>query len=164
MVNGSILNQRLEKFQSALREAGLRATPQRLEIFRIVASSEEHPGAEEILKKLHKRHPMVSLDTVYRTLWMLADLGLIRTVDPRREHIRFDANLSHHHHFTCLRCGGIRDFESPKLDEIPIPGEARVHGQPVSLHVEVRGICNACLKNEPQQRIQANKEAIKQGE
>ena len=65
--------------------------------------------------------PTVSLDTVYRTLWMLNDLGLITTLGPRRGSVRFDANLGTHHHYVCVRCGLTRDFESAELDELRIP-------------------------------------------
>jgi len=117
-------------------------------IFRIVASTEEHPGAEEIYRQLHSSYPNVSLDTVYRSLWLLADLGLISTVGPRRESVRFDANSDRHHHFTCVRCGLIRDFQNTELGELDLPTEAAVFGRLDSLHVEIRGVCSACLQAE----------------
>ena len=65
--------------------------------------------------------PTVSLDTVYRTLWMLHDLGLVSTLGPKRESVRFDANLAQHHHCVCVRCGLARDFESADLDALRVP-------------------------------------------
>jgi len=63
----------------------------------------------------------VSLDTVYRTLWMLNDLQLIATLGPRRESVRFDANLEPHHHYICVRCGLAKDFESGELNALASP-------------------------------------------
>jgi Fur family transcriptional regulator, peroxide stress response regulator len=88
--------------------------------------------------------PTVSLDTVYRTLWMLNDLGLVTTLGPRRESMRFDANLAPHHHYLCVRCGLARDFESAELNALSIPGAARQFGEVASVHIEVRGLCKRC--------------------
>ena len=117
----SEIERRIERFKAAAREAGVKLTHQRLEIFREVASSLEHPDAETVFRCVQARMPTVSLDTVYRTLWMLNDLGLVTTLGPRRESVRFDANLEHHHHYVCVRCGLARDFESAELDALRVP-------------------------------------------
>jgi Fur family peroxide stress response transcriptional regulator len=83
---------------------------------------------------------------VPRTLWRLNDLGLITTRCPRRESVRFDANLAQHHHYVCTRCGLTRDFESPVLDAIRIPAAVRDLGSVVTTQVEVRGLCATCAK------------------
>ena len=62
--------------------------------------------------------PTVSLDTVYRTLWKLRDLGLVKTLGPNRDAVRFDANLEGHHHYVCVRCGLVRDFDSEELSVV----------------------------------------------
>ena len=145
-VAGEELENRLGRFQAAAREKGIKLTHQRLEIFREVAASLEHPDAEAIHKALHPRLPTVSLDTVYRTLWLLNDLGLVATLGPRRESVRFDANTKPHHHYICVRCGLARDFESDELSRIPVPESVRCFGSVVSKHVEVRGVCEKCAK------------------
>ena len=91
---------RLRHLEVVAREAGLKITHQRLEIFRELAGTEEHPDAETIFRAVQLRMPTVSLDTVYRTLWMLHDLGLVKTLGPQRHGVRFDANLDRHHHFS----------------------------------------------------------------
>jgi hypothetical protein len=65
--------------------------------------------------------PTISLDTVYKTLWLLNDLSLVGTLGAPREGTRFDANLSPHHHFVCVRCGLTLDFYSDELDELKLP-------------------------------------------
>lgn len=140
------LARRVESFQYAARKAGVKLTPQRLAIFREVASSLEHPDAEAVFRAVRRRMPTVSLDTVYRTLWTLSELGVIAALGPRRESVRFDANLAHHHHYVCVRCGLTRDFASEALDELPIPGAVTRIGSVVATRVEVRGICRACLQ------------------
>lgn len=140
------IERRLEQFKAAAREAGAKLTHQRMEIFRAVASSDEHPSVEAVYKAVRKTVPTVSLDTVYRTLWLLTDLGLLTTVGPRQGSVRFDANLDHHHHYLCTRCGRVRDFESPELNALQIPRSVNAFGQVLSAHVEVRGICAECAR------------------
>lgn len=135
---------RLEHLRAIAREAGLKLTHQRLEVFRELAGSEEHPDAERIYRAVRQRVPTVSLDTVYRTLWMLHDLGLVRTLGPKGEGLRFDANLDRHHHFCCVRCGLVRDFKSTDLDDLPLPEDVKRLGRVVDAHVEVRGLCSRC--------------------
>jgi Fur family peroxide stress response transcriptional regulator len=138
------IQQRLERFEQVLRTAGVRLTPQRLEIFREVAQAGDHPDAETVFRRLRKRMPTVSLDTVYRTLWLLNDHGLITTLGTARERTRFDANLVRHHHFVCTRCGLTRDFYSEDLDDLQLPSAARAFGKIETTVVEVRGVCREC--------------------
>jgi Fur family peroxide stress response transcriptional regulator len=80
---------------------------------------------------------------------MLNDLGLITTLGPRRASVRFDANLEHHHHhYVCVRCGLARDFESAELNALRIPDAVKKFGSVVATHVEVRGMCDSCAKEE----------------
>ena len=120
-VDNEKLNERIARFHTLAREAGIRLTHQRLEIFREVASSEEHPDAESVYRSVKRRMPTVSLDTVYRTLWMLTDLGIIGTLSGKRKSVRFDANIQPHHHFVCIRCGMTRDFEDPGYARLAAP-------------------------------------------
>jgi Fur family peroxide stress response transcriptional regulator len=136
--------QRMARFERVCRAAGVRLTHQRLEIFREVAQTGDHPDAEMVYQRVRKRMPTVSLDTVYRTLWLLNDHGLITTLGPSRERTRFDANVDSHHHFVCVRCGLTRDFYSEELDDLKLPSSARAFGRIETTLVEVRGVCREC--------------------
>jgi Fur family peroxide stress response transcriptional regulator len=137
---------RLDRFKASCKQAGVKLTHQRLEIFREVAASLDHPDAEMVFRAVQARMPTVSLDTVYRTLWLLSDLGFVTPLGPRRESVRFDANLAQHHHYVCMRCGLTRDFESLALDAIRIPAAVQDLGSVVAMQVEVRGFCATCVK------------------
>ncbi len=143
------LDRRLHRFKDAAQKAGVRLTHQRIEIFREVASSIEHPAVEVIFRAVQARMPTVSLDTVYRTLWMLEELGLITTLGPRRGAVRFDANLRPHHHFVCMHCGLTRDFEDPRFDALRAPDAVKGYGDIVGARVELRGVCWSCSKRAP---------------
>jgi Fur family peroxide stress response transcriptional regulator len=138
------IEQRMRRFRAACHGAGVRLTHQRLEVFRELARTGDHPDAEAVYQRVRKRLPTVSLDTVYRTLWLLNDLGLITTLGPARQRTRFDANLTRHHHFVCVRCGLTRDFYSQELDDLQFPQAAQALGQIEMTLVEVRGVCRKC--------------------
>ena len=138
------VGQRMARFERVCRDAGIRLTHQRLEIFREVAQSVDHPDAEMVCRRVRERMPTVSLDTVYRTLWLLNAHHLINTLGPSRERARFDANLARHHHFVCVRCGSTRDFHSEELNELKLPSSARAFGRIETTLVEVRGVCREC--------------------
>ena len=141
----SKVEHRLEHHKAVAKKAGIKLTHQRLEIFRELAATEEHPDADSIFRAVKHRMPTVSVDTVYRTLWMLHDLGLVTTLGPERDGVRFDANLEQHHHYVCVRCGLVRDFESADLNALRVPNAVKKLGSIGDAHVEVRGVCVKCL-------------------
>jgi Fur family peroxide stress response transcriptional regulator len=137
---------RMKHFETICRDEGIKLTHQRIEIFREIAQTENHPDADQIFQRVRGRMPTVSLDTVYRTLWLLNDLGLVVTLGSSRERTRFDANLNSHHHFVCSQCGFTRDFYSNDLDNIRLPDSVVSFGEIDATHVEVRGICRECVE------------------
>ena len=145
-------SRRVESMTQALKSSGLRLTHQRLEIFREVASSNDHPNAETVFQGVQKHLPTVSLDTVYRTLWLLEDLGLITTLGPHRGSTRFEANLKPHHHYVCTRCGMTRDIYHEDFDRISVPAEARSFGTVQTTQVEIRGVCQRCAETSSARR------------
>jgi Fur family transcriptional regulator, peroxide stress response regulator len=139
------LGQRMDSYKAALRSSGIKLTHQRMIIFHEVAESKEHPSAELICKSVRKKLPMISLDTVYRTLWMLQDLGLISIIGGK-DRVRLDGNTKPHHHFVCNECGVMRDFCSHEFDRLKIPKEVESFGNGETVYIEIKGICTGCLK------------------
>lgn len=140
------IQKRMERFEKVIRHEGVKLTHQRTEIFREVAQTGDHPDADRVFQRVRKRIPTISLDTVYRTLWLLNDLGLVRTLGSNREPTCFDANLVNHHHFVCSQCGFTRDFYSEELNTLSLPDSVGALGDAESLHVEARGLCHRCLQ------------------
>jgi Fur family transcriptional regulator, peroxide stress response regulator len=141
------IEQRMAGFEEKCRHLGVKLTHQRIEIFREVLQTGDHPDAGKVFQCVRKRMPTVSMDTVYRTLWWLKDLGLLAVLGLSRERARFDANLSRHHHFACIQCGLIRDFCSDKFSSLKLPDSALSIGQAEIIQVEVKGLCPKCAAN-----------------
>ena len=153
------IERRMDDFMEVCRREGIKLTHQRIEVFREAASSEEHPDAETIYNRIRTRLPTVSLDTVYRTLYLLEKLNLLSRVNILCERIRFDANMAPHHHFLCSRCGLLRDFTASGLENFQIPAEVQSWGDVDTIHVELRGICSECAGS----NISANPDTQKTG-
>ncbi len=140
------VERRLERFKEVAAQAGLKLTHQRLEIYKELARTGEHPDAETLFRRVRKRVPTISRDTVYRTLWGLEELGLVDTLGHAGRQVRFDANVDPHHHFVCTRCGKVEDVSCPDFDGISPPEEVKQVGRVERITVEFRGICAACAR------------------
>jgi Fur family peroxide stress response transcriptional regulator len=138
--------EQLTAFESACREAGLRLTHQRLEIFRELAQATDHPSAETLHQRLRRTIPTISLDTVYRTLATFAGHGLINKVETVESQARFEATTFRHHHLICSRCREIIDFQWPAIDEASLPEEVTPWGRIDTRNVVVYGVCRKCLE------------------
>lgn len=134
-------------FRGLCRAHGLRATHQRMVIYRKLAATREHPDADTLYRRVRKLLPSISFDTVYRTLRMLENKRAVSRVAFIQDRMRFDANTAPHHHFVCNACGRVMDFYSAELDRVPRPPEAPAIGRIDSIHIELRGICRDCRNN-----------------
>jgi Fur family peroxide stress response transcriptional regulator len=126
------------------RKHGMRLTPQRLEIFRVINSAKDHPSAFEVYQRVSSRNPAISPDTVYRTLDTFDQCELIDKVEFLDFKIRFDPNINTHHHFICTECGSIRDFDWKNFDEVDLPPNVMEWGQPKTRQAQIKGVCVKC--------------------
>lgn len=92
----------------ALRDAGLKATPQRMAILRSLAGDETHPTAQELHERLSAEYPSLSVATVYNTLSALTRIERCTPLELGGP-VRFDPNVEPHDHAVCESCGSIRD-------------------------------------------------------
>jgi Fur family peroxide stress response transcriptional regulator len=143
-VEAKEFEKRVNGFSEICRRYGVKATHQRTIIYRELAGTKEHPDAETIYTRVRKRIPVISLDTVYRTLRLLEKKGLISRVGSLNEKTRFDANTDRHHHFVCAGCGYMEDIYNEEWNNIRAPSDVGAMGTVNSIHVELRGLCKAC--------------------
>lgn len=95
-----------------LREKGFKVTPQRLAIYNMLAGTKTHPNAEMIYRELQPSYPTMSLATVYKTMDILAQLGLVQILNAGEDSFRYDANTESHPHIRCQQCGRVDDLEN----------------------------------------------------
>ena len=142
------LQKKMRDFEQACRAAGLKLTHQRLEIFRELAMSTDHPSAETLYKRLKKRLPTISLDTIYRTLSTFEEKKLIKRVQTLESQARFEAQMTQHHHLICDKCKQIIDFQWKGFDDAGLPEEVAQIGQIRNKNVILLGICRKCLEKQ----------------
>jgi len=92
-----------------LRERGISPSAQRVAVASYVLHTDEHPSADEVWHRVRARFPMVSRATVYNTLNLFADKGLVRAVTIAEGRVVFDPNVAAHHHFIDEATGSIHD-------------------------------------------------------
>jgi Fe2+ or Zn2+ uptake regulation protein len=130
----------------ALRERGQRVTPQRLMIARVLADLDRHATVETVHGEVGRRMPGVSLPTVYATLELLEELGLVRRVASEGGAVVYDPRTDDHHHLACRRCGAIQDVDAA-VEAGALLAAARAAGfAPDHAQVVVRGLCAACAR------------------
>lgn len=136
----------LQHFEQMCKDAGLKVTHQRLEIYRELLSALDHPSAETLYKRLEKRLPALSLDTVYRTLATFEKLSLVHRVETVESQARYEALTTRHHHFLCNTCGQVFDFVWHSFDSMQLPSGLAEIGAIARTSVVVHGICAACAR------------------
>jgi len=130
--------------EEVLREHGTRVTPQRVAILQAVGSARSHPDADAVYRVVSRRFPNISRDTVYRTLSMMEEKGIIGSILFVGNAKRYDPVTSRHHHLVCIRCRGIIDFEEEKFDHLSPPSSSVERFKVLRTTVHVEGVCEAC--------------------
>ncbi len=125
-----------------LRAAGKRVTPERELLLGIIASN-PHLDAMEIHRLAREKQPRISLATVYRTLSLLEELGIVRACELGEAHAHYEVQHDDHLHLVCSECGRIVDLPSPE----PLRKLAASRGFHVErIRLELIGLCSACAE------------------
>jgi Fur family peroxide stress response transcriptional regulator len=130
---------------SKLKDHDCRITPQRLAVLQILASSEEHPSAEDIYDEVRKKYPTTSLATIYKTIALLKDLNEILELGFPDGSNRYDGLKPFPHpHVICTKCRKILDPELISLDELK-DEIGKKTGFTVHYHrLDFFGLCREC--------------------
>jgi Fe2+ or Zn2+ uptake regulation protein len=134
------------EFINALRADGMRVTRQRQMILEVLEESQGHLDAGAIYEKVRAVDPSIGLATVYRTLALLKEMGLVQEHRLGEEHGHFETLKDEpHYHFTCNECGQVIEFEAPVVMEIVQDLAAREGLRVDEVHLFVRGQCASCV-------------------
>jgi len=140
------LEERISFFEEACRRDGLRITHQRLEIFKELLNSQDHPAVEKLYNRLQPKLPTISLDTIYRTLTTLEQHGLVSRVQTVESQARFESKMEEHLHLICRKCGNITDFDWQFSDKVVLPAEIENWGHIEQKNVILHGLCKQCTQ------------------
>lgn len=130
-----------------LRAHGKRVTPQRALILKILRERGGHLDADEIYRLAREERPRLSLSTVYRTLSVLKELGLVRELRFEEGYSRYElAGPEEHHHLICLGCGKVIEFQCAHCAQVHRDLAERRGFQITGSRVELLGYCTECQK------------------
>ena len=142
-----------EAFIKILKSKGLKVTNQRKAVLKALSSKpDQHLTAEEIYELVRVDTPEIGIATIYRTIQLLCELGLIDKLNLDDGYVRYeigkeDKNEHHHHHLICVNCGKVLKFDDDLLDELEKQVENTtgfiVHDHELKMY----GYCRDCQNN-----------------
>jgi Fur family peroxide stress response transcriptional regulator len=135
---------RFDELIAKLRENDFRLTPQRVELVRLIASSEGHPSAAQLYAKIKTQFPTMSPATVYKTLAMLKEMNQVLEIN-LREDSHYDGNRPQPHpHLICNKCNKIIDAEV-SLDQESLRMLEQTTGYKILRpQISLYGLCPDC--------------------
>lgn len=131
------------KVSEILKEAGIRPTTQRIDVYKYLLENRTHPSADSIYCALSEQYPSFSRTTIYNSLLVLMSSGLVIPVNIDSTEVHYDSNTEYHGHFICSRCKKIIDIKIEKSeDDFPEISDCTVEQRDYYLH----GLCADCNK------------------
>lgn len=132
------------QLSTQLKKSGYKLTPARLAILEVLERSHAHPSHDQILEEAKKIYPNVSRATVYRTMELLVELNVVRSLylsDPTQ---RFVSAFGGHHHLVCNSCGKTIEFDRCMIEGISQELSEKYGFQIQSHLLELHGLCADC--------------------
>ncbi len=144
----------IREFRQCLRRRGMRVTPERERICREVYTTSFHFDAEDLVSRLQVSARPVSRATVYRTLEVLEECGLvkkIRQID-NKHHYEKSLGLEHHDHLFCESCGNVIEFREDEIERLQDEVCARFGFRPKMHSLQIYGLCRECLADKTRRK------------
>ncbi len=133
-----------DELTSRFRERGLRVTPQRQAIFRLLHADDSHPTVEALYERARAEMPTISLKTVYQTLHDLEAMREVELIHLGTGSVRVDPTVERpHHHLICTECGKVRDVVVD-VGHLEIPTRERQGFTIADVAIHFRGVCDEC--------------------
>jgi len=138
---------RSNRLAESLHTSGRRITRQRRLVMHVLQDNPGHLEAEAVYALAKASDPNVSLPTVYRTLAVLKEIGLVKDYTLGEDHAHFETvPETPHYHFACLKCGQVVEFDAPQVTQVVHALSKRERLQVTDVHLFISGYCAECQK------------------
>lgn len=139
-----------KKFKEYLAENGLKFTPERKTVLRTVFSSHTHFDIETLYERLHNKGENISRATIYRTLPLLVESGLVRETLRCQDKVSYEHIFGHEHHdhMICIKCGKVIEFKDNRIKKLRNSISSKNNFQPEEHRFGIRGYCEKCRRKE----------------
>lgn len=136
------------EFEDFLRTRGLRFTPERQAILEEVLVRAGHFDPEELYLSLRQKKRLVSRASVYRTLPLMVEAGIVEQVERTDKHAHYERTLGreHHDHMLCVSCGRVIEFYSEPIENLQEELCRKHRFQGISHTLEITGYCAKCAR------------------
>jgi Fur family peroxide stress response transcriptional regulator len=143
-MNTSDPNKRFTELITALKKRNYRLTPQRIELVRLIATSEDHPSAAQLYARINTRFPTMSQATVYKTLALLKEIGQVLEIN-LKDDSHYDGNRPDPHaHLICTNCikivDGELDIDTPSIRKLEKTSGYQIARPEITFY----GLCPDC--------------------
>ncbi|WP_236777800.1 Fur family transcriptional regulator [Anoxybacter fermentans] len=141
------MKDKLKEYEQRMTEANFKLTSQRRLILRVLLENiNEHLSAEEVYQLVRERNPRVGLATVYRTLELFCELGILHELNFDNNCRRYELEQGdyHHHHLICLKCGKIIEFSDYILKDLEGYIDREYNFDVVDHRIKFYGYCSDC--------------------
>jgi len=136
-----------QELLTLFRKNGYKATTQRLAIYNFIISREDHPSTDLIYQALKNDYPTISLGTVYKTLDLLEELGLVQKLRFTEDRVRYDPDMELHINMVCSKCGKIYDYKAENVKELWNVIIADLGIKPKGQRIDIYYKCDDCKVN-----------------
>lgn len=137
-----------DKLKEKLKEKGFKLTTQRRGILDVIMENKnKHLSSEEIYDLVKRKYPEIGLATVYRTLQLFEELGLVYKLnfdEGRNRYELYQEDAHQHHHLICLKCGNVIEMEGDLLEDLEKLIEKTKNFEIVDHNVKFYGYCSNC--------------------
>ena len=134
------MNKQEVVFKEFLKTRGLRFTPERNIILKMIISFNDHFDVELLYDKIKQSNTLLSRATVYRAIPLFLDSGLIK------ESLRCSGRINYDDHLICIKCGAIIEFKDDKIEEYQDNVCKKYNFKPIDHKLGIRGYCSKCQK------------------
>lgn len=141
----------MDKIIQQLRQCRIAVTPQRLAVMAVLESRRDHPSADHIYQEVRRQLPAISFNTVYKTLEILGQKGMVIKVNPLHAVARYDGDTGRHAHLICRHCHRIIDLDWEGSEIPAFPAEALQGFRIEHPSLTFWGLCPECQQLESHQ-------------
>lgn len=137
-----------DPLKSKLRTTGRRMTGQRQLLLQLIEEHGGHLDAQELYRLASEQNPRLSLSTVYRTMNLLRDLGLVNEVHLGEEHHHYELRpSSEHYHLVCINCGGVVEIGGQSIEQLKAAVAEQHDFEITQAQVDLVGLCGECRRS-----------------
>ena len=144
----------MENLIQQLRDRRIAVTPQRLAVMAVLSSRRDHPSADHIYQAVRRQLPAISFNTVYKTLEILCQQGMVIKVNPLHAVARYDGETGRHAHLICRQCHEIIDLDWEGSEVPALSAEALQGFQIEHPSLTLWGLCSGCQPSESHEEDQ----------